>query len=109
MGTDIDLLREIKELTSKGVSLSFYDCNEGHLHHSIPYEAKYLEDIVIRIYKDSAEENIQEQINNAKRNIINLLKKEKEDFDSSGYKPIYRYLYQHLNFSKRDIQILENE
>lgn len=105
--SDIDLLREIKELTAKGVGLNFYNCDKHHLHHTIPYEAEYLNDVVIRIYSDSTKMDIKTQIFEAKRNVVNLIKKNEDKFDTSEYPSIYKYLYQHLNFTERDVDFLK--
>jgi len=109
MGEDIELLREIKELSSRGVAVIFYDCEEGHLHHGIPYEvsASSIEDVVIRIYSDSEVEDVQRQVDEAKRQILLLLdifksqrEESRKEQQKSRYTDFYRYLSQHLNFDK---------
>ena len=109
---DIQILEEIQKLTTKGVSISFYNCERSHLHHTLPYEAKYLEDVHIRIYTDSTCEMIENEIVEAKRNLVILIKNNKEreegeKFDMKGYSDLYKYLFQHINFTQRDIDALE--
>lgn len=101
-----ELLKEIKTLTSMGVSFNFYNCDKSHLPHQFPYEAKGLEDVFIRIYKDSTHKEILLQIWEAKRNLIKLIQEYDEE-DMSGYSELYMYLYNGLNFSKNDIEILK--
>lgn len=104
---DLTLLDEIHKLTAKGVSLSFYNCSEDHLLHELPYVAESLEDVVIRVYKDSTKEDVLKQINEAKRNVIHLLNtfevEELTETDMTEYSDIYKYLYKYSNFDKTDI------
>lgn len=103
----LDLLRDIELLTSKGVGLSFYNCDDNHLTYKFPYNALYLCDIHIRIYKNSTEEKIKAQIDEAKKHLVQLLEETGTDADMSSYSELYQYLYRWLTFSTEDIEKLK--
>lgn len=104
-------MKEIEALTAKGVTAHFYNCEETHLHHTIPYDAESFEDVHIRIYTDSTKKDIILQIEEAKRNLVKLI----DDIDDidiedmSECSDLYRHLYVHLNFTRDDLDLLETE